>query len=168
MVKMTCDCWLYNSTEVVRLVNNSRINRLWQRHVLQSIDFACPFAIGQMELFSLFIHSIVIMWACSQHYLSQSIFPPPVLVLETSWLPFTEGEGKIGSLSLCHSLSFSKPADEHTCRMSPETSRLCIPPSNSLTPTSLSGRRTEGISHRRSTRMRSAMGPVQEGTASMH
>ncbi len=86
----------------------SRINRLWQRHVLQSIDFACPFAVGQMELFGTFIHSIVIMWACSQHYLSQSIFPPPVLVLETSWLPFTEGEGKIGSLSVTLSLSRSQ------------------------------------------------------------
>lgn len=46
------------------------------------------------------------MRACSQHYLSQSIFPPPALVLETSWLPFTEGEGKIGSL--CRSLSLSQ------------------------------------------------------------
>ncbi len=29
----------------------SRINRLWQQHVLQSIGFGCPFAIGQTELF---------------------------------------------------------------------------------------------------------------------
>lgn len=45
---------------------------------------------------------------CSQHYPSQSIFPPPALVLETSWLPFTEGEGKIGSLSVTLSLSRSQ------------------------------------------------------------
>ncbi|ROL43176.1 hypothetical protein DPX16_18579 [Anabarilius grahami] len=64
---------------------------------------------------------------CSQHYPSQSIFPPPALVLETSWLPFTEGEGKIGSLSVALSLSFLKPADEHTCRMSPETMQIMHP-----------------------------------------
>lgn len=131
-------------------------------------DFACCFAIGQTHYLA-HVHP----YHCenagySQHYPSQSIFPPPCLFWRLLGCPSLKERGKLG-LSVALSLSFSKPADEHTCRTSPETCRLCIPLSYSSTSsTSLSGRRTEGISHRRSTRMRSVMGPVQEGTASMH